>query len=88
MQRSTIFSAFALAFALSSAAAAQDAAGNNVSLDQGVISGLGIRNIGSAQMSGRISALAAGRKKDGDLALYVGAASGGGPRTMRPDSRM
>jgi photosystem II stability/assembly factor-like uncharacterized protein len=45
--------------------------------DQGTISGLGIRNIGSATMSGRISALAAAHRKDGTLTLYVGAASGG-----------
>ncbi len=58
--------------------------------DQGVISGLGIRNIGSATMSGRISALAAARRKDGSLTLYIGAASGGvwkstdGGTTFRP----
>ncbi len=58
--------------------------------DQGVISGLGIRNIGSAAMSGRVSALAAARRKDGSLTLYVGAASGGvwkstdGGTTFRP----
>lgn len=58
--------------------------------DQGVISGLGIRNIGSATMSGRISALAAMRRKDGTLTIWVGAASGGvwkstdGGTTYRP----
>jgi photosystem II stability/assembly factor-like uncharacterized protein len=58
--------------------------------DQGVISGLGIRNIGSATMSGRISALAAARRKDGSLTIYAGAASGGvwkstdGGTTFRP----
>jgi len=46
-------------------------------LDSGVISGLGIRNIGSAAMSGRIAALAAAHRKDGSVVLYVGAASGG-----------
>jgi len=46
-------------------------------LDPGVISGLGIRNIGSAAMSGRIAALAAAHRKDGTIVLYVGAASGG-----------
>jgi photosystem II stability/assembly factor-like uncharacterized protein len=45
-------------------------------LDAGVISGLGARNIGSATMSGRISALA-GRNEGGKTTLYVGAASGG-----------
>jgi photosystem II stability/assembly factor-like uncharacterized protein len=46
-------------------------------LDAGVISGLGIRNIGSAAMSGRIAAVAAAHRKDGTTVLYVGAASGG-----------
>jgi photosystem II stability/assembly factor-like uncharacterized protein len=46
-------------------------------LDAGVISGLGIRNIGSAAMSGRISSLAAHNEKDGKVTLYIGAASGG-----------
>jgi photosystem II stability/assembly factor-like uncharacterized protein len=41
------------------------------------ISGLGARNIGSATMSGRISAIAATREPSGKLTLFVGAASGG-----------
>ncbi|MGL4542362.1 MAG: WD40/YVTN/BNR-like repeat-containing protein, partial [Polymorphobacter sp.] len=41
------------------------------------ISGLGVRNIGSAEMSGRIAALDAIQEKDGKVTLYVGAASGG-----------
>jgi photosystem II stability/assembly factor-like uncharacterized protein len=45
-------------------------------LDSGVISGLGARNIGSATMSGRVSALAA-RNDGGKTTIYVGAASGG-----------
>jgi len=45
-------------------------------IDAGVISGLNARNIGSATMSGRISAVA-GRNVDGKSLLYVGAASGG-----------
>ncbi len=45
-------------------------------LDAGVISGLGARNIGSAAMSGRISAVAA-QNEAGKTTLYVGAASGG-----------
>ena len=44
--------------------------------DAGVISGLGIRNIGSAAMSGRISAVA-GRTAGGKTTIFVGAASGG-----------
>jgi photosystem II stability/assembly factor-like uncharacterized protein len=45
-------------------------------LDSGIISGLGARNIGSAAMSGRVSAVAA-HEHDGKTTLYVGAASGG-----------
>ena len=41
------------------------------------ISGLGARNIGSATMSGRISAFAARREPSGKITLFVGAASGG-----------
>src|SRR5438552_18491624 len=43
----------------------------------GTISGLGVRNIGSAAMSGRISAIAATREPSGKITLLVGAASGG-----------
>ncbi|MDP3859790.1 MAG: hypothetical protein Q8Q73_18675 [Stagnimonas sp.] len=45
--------------------------------DSGVVSGLGIRNIGSAAMSGRIAALDAIHTPDGKLTVFVGAASGG-----------
>src|SRR5438874_4355207 len=41
------------------------------------ISGLGARNIGSATMSGRISALAGVKEPSGKITLFVGAASGG-----------
>jgi photosystem II stability/assembly factor-like uncharacterized protein len=41
------------------------------------ISGLGARNIGSATMSGRISAIAATREPSGKITVFVGAASGG-----------
>src|SRR5213595_4104132 len=41
------------------------------------ISGLGARNIGSARMSGRISAIAGAREPSGKITLFVGAASGG-----------
>ncbi|MBV9618860.1 MAG: sialidase, partial [Verrucomicrobia bacterium] len=41
------------------------------------ISGLGARNIGSAAMSGRISAIAGIREPSGKVTLFVGAASGG-----------
>jgi photosystem II stability/assembly factor-like uncharacterized protein len=45
-------------------------------IDSGVISGLDARNIGSAVMSGRVSALV-GQDQGGKTTLYVGAASGG-----------
>src|SRR5213080_4824085 len=41
------------------------------------ISGLGARNIGSAAMSGHISAIAGTREPSGKITLFVGAASGG-----------
>ena len=47
-----------------------------VKIDSDSISGLGARNIGSATMSGRVSALAA-VKEDGRLTVYIGSASGG-----------
>jgi photosystem II stability/assembly factor-like uncharacterized protein len=56
-------------------AAAGSAAAEGI--DAATISGLGARNIGSAQMSGRIAAIAARQESDGKVTLYVGAASGG-----------
>jgi photosystem II stability/assembly factor-like uncharacterized protein len=53
------------------AALAQDA-----KFDSDTISGLGARNIGSAEMSGRVAAIAT-VKENGRLTVYVGAASGG-----------
>src|SRR6266849_8733071 len=41
------------------------------------ISGLGARNIGSAAMSGRVSAIAGAKEPLGKITLFVGAASGG-----------
>jgi photosystem II stability/assembly factor-like uncharacterized protein len=41
------------------------------------ISGLRARNIGSAAMSGRISAIAATKEPSGKITMFVGAASGG-----------
>ena len=72
--------ALAAAVALSfstSALAADTAPSAEPRIDSGVVSGLGIRNIGSATMSGRVSSIAAVRRKDGALTIYVGAASGG-----------
>lgn len=48
----------------------------SASLDSGVVSGLRARNIGSAAMSGRVSALTA-YNAGGKTTVYVGAASGG-----------
>src|SRR5216110_1417931 len=45
--------------------------------NSGTISGLGARNIGSATMSGRISAIAGVKESSGKITLFVGAASGG-----------
>jgi photosystem II stability/assembly factor-like uncharacterized protein len=72
--RRTVALPLTLVVLLSSAVLAADRAPG---LDAGVLSGLGIRNIGSATMSGRISALAVTRNKKGDVVLYAGAASGG-----------
>src|SRR3978361_1455586 len=41
------------------------------------VSGLGARNIGSAAMSGRVSAIAASHEPNGKGTIFVGAASGG-----------
>ena len=60
-----------------------------VRFDAATISGLPIRNIGSATMSGRIAAVDA-IEKDGRITVFVGAASGGvwksvnGGTTFRP----
>jgi photosystem II stability/assembly factor-like uncharacterized protein len=59
------------AIVFSAGAHAQD-----VKVDSDTISGLGARNIGSAEMSGRVAAVAA-VKENGRLTVYVGAASGG-----------
>src|SRR5436190_10758595 len=47
------------------------------SFTSATISGLGARNIGSAAMSGRISAIAGTKEPSGKITLFVGAASGG-----------
>ena len=47
------------------------------SFDSAAISGLGVRNIGSATMSGRIAAVAGRQEKDGKVTLLIGSASGG-----------
>src|SRR5258708_3139885 len=47
------------------------------SFSSATISGLGARNIGTAAMSGRISAIAGVHEPSGKITLFVGAASGG-----------
>jgi photosystem II stability/assembly factor-like uncharacterized protein len=56
--------------------AASPAQEQGAKFDSDTVSGLGARNIGSAAMSGRVSAIAA-VKEDGRLTVYVGSASGG-----------
>jgi len=51
--------------------------GQETPYSSATISGLGARNIGSATMSGRISAMAATREPSGKVTLFVSAASGG-----------
>jgi len=67
MLRSILLASAALAVA---PAAAQ-------SFDSATISGLGVRNIGSATMSGRIAAIAGRQEADGKVTLLIGSASGG-----------
>src|SRR6478672_6754382 len=50
---------------------------NEAPYNSATISGLGARNIGSATMSGRISAIAGVKEPSGKITLFVGAASGG-----------
>ncbi len=64
-------------FALGLSASPWVSADDAVAVDSGVLSGLGARNIGSAAMSGRISALAGYDDPSGKVTLFVGSASGG-----------
>ncbi len=50
---------------------------NDAPYNSATISGLGARNIGSAAMSGRISAITGVKEPSGKITLFVGAASGG-----------
>ena len=47
------------------------------SFDSAAVSGLGVRNVGSATMSGRIAAVAGRQENDGKITLLIGSASGG-----------
>src|SRR5512140_1251241 len=70
------FGFLSLLILVASFAVAQQTSAAPVRYDAGAISGLPARNIGSAQMSGRIAAIAA-REDQGRLTIFVGAASGG-----------
>ncbi|PYI94339.1 MAG: sialidase [Verrucomicrobia bacterium] len=67
------FLKYFLTVSLAGAAFAADQAPFNSS----TISGLGARNIGSAAMSGRVSAIDAIREPNGKLTIFIGAAGGG-----------
>src|SRR5476651_1213137 len=66
-----------VSFIISLSAAGAVAGGDQAPFNSSTISGLGARNIGSAAMSGRISALAGAKEPSGKITLFVGAASGG-----------
>ena len=66
-----------LASAAAIAAAPALAASPQPQTSSAAISGLGIRNIGSAAMSGRIAAIDARQEADGKVTVFVGSASGG-----------
>src|SRR5437588_8124094 len=65
------------AFLYLSLCSAPACAADEAPYNSGTISGLGARNIGSATMSGRISAMEGVKEPSGKITLFVGAASGG-----------
>src|SRR5205814_7884840 len=74
--RAIQFSTVALLATASSAVGQAPQASSPPKVDSETVSGLGARNIGSAAMSGRVSALAAVHEGN-RLTVYIGAASGG-----------
>src|SRR6185436_7426045 len=80
MKTNSLFMLLVLIGALAGASSAP-AQTTAVKVDSDAISGLGARNIGSAAMSGRISALDAVHEGQ-RLTIYVGAASGGVWKSM------
>jgi photosystem II stability/assembly factor-like uncharacterized protein len=66
-----------VSFFISLSAAGVVAGGDQAPFNSSTISGLGVRNIGSAAMSGRISAIAGAKEPSGKITLFVGSASGG-----------
>src|SRR5437879_10369414 len=67
----------ALTFTVAICFAATNSRAEEAPFSSATISGLGARNIGSAAMSGRISAIAGTKEPSGKITLFVGAASGG-----------
>jgi len=72
-----VTAAASAAIAATAAALALAGTAHAATFDSAAVSGLGMRNIGSAAMSGRISAIAGRQEKDGKVRLFIGAASGG-----------
>jgi len=72
-----VTAAASAAIAATAAALALAGIAHAATFDSAAVSGLGMRNIGSAAMSGRISAIAGRQEKDGKVTLFIGAASGG-----------
>src|SRR3954468_9558660 len=71
------FSKYSLVLAACFAGAVFAADPTPAPFNSSTISGLGARNIGSAAMSGRVSAIDAVREPNGKLTIFIGAASGG-----------
>src|SRR3954469_1995178 len=67
----------AVATGLAGAVLATGQTQTQVPFNSSTISGLGARNIGSAAMSGRVSAIDAIRDSSGKITIFIGAASGG-----------
>src|SRR5438105_10430486 len=67
----------ALTLAVAICLAATSSPAQQPTFSSATISGLGARNIGSAAMSGRISAIAGVHEPSGKITLFVAAASGG-----------
>ncbi len=66
-----------LFFTISLALVRLTVAAEQAPFNSATISGIGARNIGSAAMSGRISAIAASKEPSGKITIFAGAASGG-----------
>ncbi len=76
MNKTTCAYRMALLAILSVTIVAGSARAQEIKFDSDTISGLGARNIGSAEMSGRVTSIAAVHE-NGRLTVYIGAASGG-----------